>query len=144
MSNFDKHVLAFFPTHIRFSPIQRLQSIRKIINFWYTFGWKWRVISFRDCLGLLNACSYDLIGRVDRFGFQDFCSPGKNLKKSSLDQKADDLETRYTALGARVLPSLLKWWPRVDLDLFNGKVKFDPLYFCMGKKVKQWIFQKLL
>ena len=30
MSNFDKHVLAFFPTHIRFGPIQRLQSIRKI------------------------------------------------------------------------------------------------------------------
>ena len=32
MSNFDKHVLAFFPTHIRFGPIQRLQSIRKIIS----------------------------------------------------------------------------------------------------------------
>ena len=29
MSSFDKHVLAFFPTHIRFGPIQRLQSIRK-------------------------------------------------------------------------------------------------------------------
>ena len=32
MSNFDKHALAFFPTHIRFGPIQRLQSIRKIIS----------------------------------------------------------------------------------------------------------------
>ena len=32
MSNFDKHVLAIFPTHIRFGPIQRLQSIRKIIS----------------------------------------------------------------------------------------------------------------
>ena len=35
--------------------------------------------------------------------------------------------------GARVLPSLLKWWPWVDLDLFYSKVKFGPLYFCMGK-----------
>ena len=79
MSNFDKHVLVFSPTHIRFGPIQRLQSIRKIINFWYTFGWKWWVISFRDYLGLSDACSYDIddvIGRADRFGFQNFCSPG--------------------------------------------------------------------
>ena len=27
-----------------------LDSIRKIINFWYTFGWKWRVfVTFWDC-----------------------------------------------------------------------------------------------
>ena len=27
-----------------------LDSIRKIINFWYTFGWKWRVFAtFWDC-----------------------------------------------------------------------------------------------
>ena len=34
--------------------------------------------SFRDYLGLLNSCSYDVddvIGRADRFGFQNFCSP---------------------------------------------------------------------
>ena len=35
------------------------------------------LISFRDYLGLLNACSYDVIGRADRFGFQNFCSPGQ-------------------------------------------------------------------
>ena len=75
MSNFDNYVLAFFPTYIRFGPIQRLQSIRKIINFWYTFGWKWWVISFRDYLGLSDACSYDVIDRANRFGFQNFCSP---------------------------------------------------------------------
>ena len=46
---------------------------------------------------------------------------------------ADDLETWYAASGARVLPSLLKWWPLFDLDLFYGKVKFGPLRFCMGK-----------
>ena len=60
------------------STIQRPQSIRKITNFWYTFGWKWWVISFRDYLGLLDASSYDVddvIGRADRFGFQNFCSP---------------------------------------------------------------------
>ena len=31
---------------------------------------------------------------------------GKNLKKSSPEPKADDLETWYVALGACVLPSL--------------------------------------
>ena len=29
-------------------------------------------------------------------------------------------------------------------DLFYGKDKFGPLCICMGIKVKQWIFQKLL
>ena len=56
----------------------RLDCIRKIINFWYTFGWKWWVISFRDYLG----CSYDVddvIDRADRFGFQNFCSPALGL-----------------------------------------------------------------
>ena len=33
--------------------------------------------SFRDYLGLSNSCSYDVIGRADRFGFQNFCSPDK-------------------------------------------------------------------
>ena len=36
--------------------------------------------SFRDYLGLSNSCSYDVddvIGRADRFGFQNFCSPGR-------------------------------------------------------------------
>ena len=34
--------------------------------------------SFRDYLGLSNSCLYDVddvIGRADRFGFQNFCSP---------------------------------------------------------------------
>ena len=33
--------------------------------------------SFHDYLGLSNSCSYDVIGRADRFGFQNFCSPGQ-------------------------------------------------------------------
>ena len=58
---------------------------------------------------------------------------GKNLKKSSsLEPKG--LKTCYTSLSARVLPSFLKWWPWVDLDLFYGKVKYGPLCFCMGKR----------
>ena len=47
-----------------------------------TLGWKWWVIGFRDYLGLSNPCSYDIndvIGRADRFGFQNFCSPGMNV-----------------------------------------------------------------
>ena len=58
---------------------------------------------------------------------------GKNLKNLHWNQKADDLETWYAASCARVLPSLFKWWPWVDHDLFYGKVKFGPLCFCMGK-----------
>ena len=64
---------------------------------------------------------------------------GKNLKNLLRNQKADDLETWYAALGAQVLPSLLKWWPTVGLDLFYNKVRFGPLSVLYGKKVKQWI-----
>ena len=59
----------------------------------------------------------------------------KTLKNLLLrKQKADDLETWYAASGAWVLPSLFKWWPWVDPDLFYGQVKFSPLCFCMGKR----------
>ena len=70
---------------------------------------------------------------------------GKNLKKNLLrNQKANDLESWYVSSGAWVLQNLLYWWPWVDLDLFSGKVKFGPFMLLNGKKVKQWIFQKLL
>ena len=59
---------------------------------------------------------------------------GKNFKNLLWNQKADDLESWCATSGARVLPSLLKWSPWVDLDLFYGKVKFGPLCFCMGKR----------
>ena len=61
---------------------------------------------------------------------------GKNLKKSSSlepavwNQKADDLESWYAALGAQVQSSLFKRGPWDD-DLFYGKVRFGPLCFCM-------------
>ena len=65
----------------------------------------------------------------------------KTLKNLLRNQKADDLETWYAALGARVLPSLFKWWPWVDLDLFYGRVKFSPLCFCMGKRQNNGFFR---
>ena len=60
----------------------------------------------------------------------------KTLKNLILhNQKADDLESWYAAFGARVCTTkLFKWWPWVDLVLFYSKVKFGPLYFCMGKR----------
>ena len=59
---------------------------------------------------------------------------GKKIKNLLLrNQKADDLESWYAALGAQVLPILFKSWPWVELDLFYGKVKFGPLCVCMGK-----------
>ena len=47
--------------------------------------------------------------------------------------KADELETWYAASSSRVLPSVFKWCPWVDTDLFYDKVKFGPLCFCMGR-----------
>ena len=59
---------------------------------------------------------------------------GKTIKDIFLwTRKADDLETWYIALSTRVLPSLFKWCPWVDLSVFYGKVKFGPLCLCRGK-----------
>ena len=63
----------------------RLNCIRKRIESISDtfFGWKWWVISFHDYLGLSNACSYDvddIIGRADRFGFQNFCIPDSDIR----------------------------------------------------------------
>ena len=56
---------------------------------------------------------------------------GKNLKKSySLEPKGWWPWSWYAALGSRVLPTLFKWWPWDDLDIFYSKVKFGPLCFC--------------
>ena len=68
----------------------------------------------------------------------------KTLKKILLRQKADDLETWSAVLSAQVLPSVfqimtLVWpWP----ILRQGQIWSIVLLY--GKKVKQWIFQKLL
>ena len=58
----------------------------------------------------------------------------KTLKKLLLwNQKADDLETWYAALGARVLQSLFEWGPLIDIDLFYGKANLVPYAFVLEK-----------
>ena len=59
----------------------------------------------------------------------------KKLKHPLLwNQKADDHETLlYASLSARVLPSLLKWWPWVDLDLFSRRSNLVPYAFVWEK-----------
>ena len=59
----------------------------------------------------------------------------KNLKNLLWNQKANDLETWYARLGARVLPSLLKWLPWVDLDLIlrQGQIWSFMLLLEKGK-----------
>ena len=63
----------------------------------------------------------------------------KNLLLWNL--KADDLETWFAASSTQVLPSGFKWY--IDIDLFYGKSDLVP-YALYGRKLKQWIFQKLL
>ena len=55
------------------------------------------------------------------------------------NQKADDLESWYPALVTRVLPNLIKWWLRVDLDLFYSKVEFGPFCVLYGKDLQETI-----
>ena len=60
----------------------------------------------------------------------------KTLKHILLqNQKSYDLETWHVASGTQALQGLYKWLPWVDLDLFNGKVKFGnfPMGFSTGK-----------
>ena len=70
---------------------------------------------------------------------------GKNLKNLLRNQKADDLETWYAALGAQVYS---KGDPGLTLTYFTARSNLLPYAFVWekgkGKKVKQWIFQKLL
>ena len=67
---------------------------------------------------------------------------GKNIKKnSSPEPKGRWPWILVCIMGARVLPSLFKWRPWIDSDLFYGKVKFGPLCFCMGKRYKNGFFR---
>ena len=52
---------------------------------------------FVTILGLSNACSYDVdvvIGRADRFGFQNFCNPDMNLYEYQRSRSFIDLGPR--------------------------------------------------
>ena len=51
---------------------------------------------------------------------------GKKSKSHLLwNQKVNDLESWYAALETQALPSLFKWCPWDEFDLFHGKVKFS-------------------
>ena len=56
--------------------------------------------------------------------------PFKNLLLQN--QRASDLVAWYVALGTGAHYRLFKWWPYVDLDLFNSYFRFGPLCFYMG------------
>ena len=49
------------------------------------------------------------------------------------NQKSYDLETWHVALGTQVLQSLYKWWPWVDLILWQGQIWY--LMLLYWKKV---------
>ena len=58
----------------------------------------------------------------------------KTLQKSSSPESVDKFPSNlYVASVTPAHYSLYKWWPWVDLDLFNGKVKFGNLGFSIGK-----------
>ena len=63
---------------------------------------------------------------------------GKNLLL--WHRKADDHETWHAASSTHVLTSLFKGCPRVDLDLFYGKVKFGTLWAFISEKIKTMDF----
>ena len=80
----------------------------------------------------------DLNLRWAHMPFWWFCHEAAHMVKTwkSLllwNQNANDLESLYVASDIRALPSLFKWWPWVDFDLFYGKVKVGLPCFCMGK-----------
>ena len=60
---------------------------------------------------------------------------GKNPLKNLLsrNQWNDFNETWYVASGTQAHHYLFKLWPRVDLDLFYGKVKFCNIGFYIEK-----------
>ena len=60
----------------------------------------------------------------------------KTLKNLLLwNQKANDLETWYATLGARVLPNLLKRLPELTLTYFTARSNLS-FMLSYGKKVK--------
>ena len=66
---------------------------------------------------------------------------GTNLKRSSLESKS---RWPWMLVCSIRCLSTTKFVQMMILVWHWHWVKFGPLCFCMGKKVKQWIFQKLL
>ena len=115
------------------SSVCRLSSTRfkhLLRNHWAD----WSQISYGVSMGWRNESLFKQSWSHDKMAAMPIHVYGKNLKKSSSPEpKGRCPWNLYAALGARVLSSLFKWWPWVDLDLFYGKVKFGTLCFCMAK-----------
>ena len=62
----------------------------------------------------------------------------KRFKNLFWNLKADDLESWYAASPTTKFVYMM---PRVDLDLFYGKIKFGPVCFC---KVKTMDFSETI
>ena len=67
----------------------------------------------------------------------------KTLKNVLRNQKADDLESWYAASGAQCYQVCSNDDPGLTLTYFTTRSNLVP-QLLYGKKVKQWIFQKLL
>ena len=58
----------------------------------------------------------------------------KTLKNLLLrNEKADDLETWYAALGAQVLPNSFKWYPGLTMTYFTERSNLVPYAFVWEK-----------
>ena len=97
----------------------QLDCIRKnnqfLIHFWM------KMKSFRDYLGLSNSCSYDVddvIGRADRFGFQNFCSP------------AYDPTVRVQVTSKQDRHFIVLFWTVIFFNCLNVNMLF--LFVCLS------------
>ena len=68
---------------------------------------------------------------------------GKNINHLLWNRKANDLETWYATLGARVLPDLLKDYLELTLTYFTASSNLVFFAF-VWEKGKTMDFQKLL
>ena len=64
----------------------------------------------------------------------------KTLKNLLRNQKTDDLESWYSALDARVLPSLFKWWLSWPGPILQ-QGQIWSLVLLYGKRVKHGLFR---
>ena len=87
--------------------------------------------SFRDYLGLSNSCSYDVdnvIGRADRFGFQNFCSPAQISNELKFD-------VNFVNLTQMIFKShSSSYWPKVGVGDIE---KFKFLTSWQGPRTKK-------
>ena len=67
----------------------------------------------------------------------------KTLKNLLWNQKADDLETWYVALGTQVLPNFSNDYPELTLTYFTASQIWS-LMLLYWIKVKRWTFSETI